>query len=232
MKRQVGADDDQTLCNVETTLKLKDLVWLLRLDSNSVAASYSSKLLIIQCYKWPPIRQNLNIMYIIVYSLAGNTLRVSAVVPDLTITYPSGLMLLWRICGTRRPDYGPTLGLNLTRTPRVIACLAYPCSHQSWISQRERGRLIHRAELNAGGVGNLHPHGARCSQLLRPWRNWNATWSESRLPLVSNILADCPATIRRHYAKWTPEFQARQDRVIRLVHGTNLAQAEEHASRC
>jgi hypothetical protein len=62
-----------------------------------VAASYSSKLLIIQCYKWPQIRQNLNIMYIIVYSLAGNTLRVSAVVPDLTITCPRGLMLLWRI---------------------------------------------------------------------------------------------------------------------------------------
>lgn len=39
---------------------------------------------------------------------------------------------------------------NLARTPRVIACLAYPCSLQSWISLRERGRLIHRAELTAG----------------------------------------------------------------------------------
>lgn len=39
---------------------------------------------------------------------------------------------------------------NLARTPRVIACLAYPCSPQSWISLRERGRLIHRAELTVG----------------------------------------------------------------------------------
>lgn len=39
---------------------------------------------------------------------------------------------------------------NLARTPAVIACLAYPCSPQSWISLRERGRIIHRAELNAG----------------------------------------------------------------------------------
>lgn len=39
---------------------------------------------------------------------------------------------------------------NLARTPRVIACLAYPCSYESWISLRERDRLIHRAELNAG----------------------------------------------------------------------------------
>ena len=49
---------------------------------------------------------------------------------------------------------------------------------------------------------------------------------------AANILADSPATIRRHYAKWTPEYQARQDRVIGLVHGTNLAQAEEQPSKC
>jgi integrase len=49
---------------------------------------------------------------------------------------------------------------------------------------------------------------------------------------VAGILADSPATIRRHYAKWNPEYQARQDRVIRLVHGTNLAQAEEQVSKC
>ena len=49
---------------------------------------------------------------------------------------------------------------------------------------------------------------------------------------VAGILADSPATISRHYAKWTTEYQARQDRVIRLIHGTNLAQAEEQVSKC
>jgi hypothetical protein len=39
---------------------------------------------------------------------------------------------------------------NLARTSKVIACLAYPCSPQSWESLRERGRLIHRAELTVG----------------------------------------------------------------------------------
>lgn len=39
---------------------------------------------------------------------------------------------------------------NLARTPRVITCLAYPCSLQSWNSLRERNRLIHRAELTIG----------------------------------------------------------------------------------
>jgi len=39
---------------------------------------------------------------------------------------------------------------NLARTSKVIACLAYPCSPQSWASLRERGRLIHRAELTVG----------------------------------------------------------------------------------
>jgi 5-methylcytosine-specific restriction endonuclease McrBC regulatory subunit McrC len=39
---------------------------------------------------------------------------------------------------------------NLARTPKVIACLAYPCSPQSWQSLRDRGRLIHRAGLTLG----------------------------------------------------------------------------------
>jgi hypothetical protein len=39
---------------------------------------------------------------------------------------------------------------NLPRTPRVIACLTYPCSSESWKSLRERGRLIHHAELTVG----------------------------------------------------------------------------------
>lgn len=40
---------------------------------------------------------------------------------------------------------------NLARTQRIIACLIYPCSLQSWNSLRERGRAIHRAELAAAG---------------------------------------------------------------------------------
>ncbi len=39
---------------------------------------------------------------------------------------------------------------NLARTPKVIACLVYPCSALSWTSLRERRRLIHRAELTVG----------------------------------------------------------------------------------
>jgi hypothetical protein len=39
---------------------------------------------------------------------------------------------------------------SLAATPRVVACLAYPCSPENWKSLRERGRLFHRAELSAG----------------------------------------------------------------------------------
>jgi 5-methylcytosine-specific restriction endonuclease McrBC regulatory subunit McrC len=39
---------------------------------------------------------------------------------------------------------------NLARTPRVVACLTYPCSSESWNSLRERGRLIHKAQLTVG----------------------------------------------------------------------------------
>ena len=47
---------------------------------------------------------------------------------------------------------------------------------------------------------------------------------------VAAILGDNPATIRRYYAKWTEEYQSRQDTLIRKIHGTNLAQVEEQAS--
>ena len=47
---------------------------------------------------------------------------------------------------------------------------------------------------------------------------------------VAAILGDSPATIRRYYAKWTEEYQSRQDILIRKIHGTDLAQAEGQAS--
>jgi integrase len=49
---------------------------------------------------------------------------------------------------------------------------------------------------------------------------------------AASILGDSPATIRRHYAKWTPEYQVRQDSILRMVHDTNLAQPKEQAPTC
>ena len=50
-----------------------------------------------------------------------------------------------------RADLLQTLAYaNLARTPKVIACLAYPCSPESWDSLRDRGRLFHRATVVAG----------------------------------------------------------------------------------
>jgi integrase len=49
---------------------------------------------------------------------------------------------------------------------------------------------------------------------------------------VAAILGDSPATVRRYYAKWTPEYQSRQDGLIRTIHGTDLAQTEDMASKC
>ena len=34
---------------------------------------------------------------------------------------------------------------------------------------------------------------------------------------VAAILGDSPATIRRYYAKWTEEYQSRQDALIRKI---------------
>ena len=76
------------------------------------------------------------------------------------------------------------------------------------------------------GVEQAHPHRFRhtlASELLGK----GATFEE-----VAAVLGDSPAIIRRHYAKWTPEYQSRQDDLIQKIHVTNLAQAEEQAVKC
>jgi hypothetical protein len=61
-------------------------------------------------------------------------------------------------------------------------------------------------------------------------------WSR-RIPIatVAAILADSEATIRKHYAKWTPEYQELKDEAIRKIHGTHgthLAHLEKEAPTC
>lgn len=36
---------------------------------------------------------------------------------------------------------------TVTQTPKVLVCLAYPCSEERWLSLRARGLLLHRASL-------------------------------------------------------------------------------------
>jgi 5-methylcytosine-specific restriction endonuclease McrBC regulatory subunit McrC len=39
---------------------------------------------------------------------------------------------------------------NLARTPRVIVCLAYPCTPNTWKRMIRRNRVLHKAEINTG----------------------------------------------------------------------------------
>lgn len=39
---------------------------------------------------------------------------------------------------------------NLARTPRVVTCLAYPCTEVLWKDLAGRNRLVHKAELATG----------------------------------------------------------------------------------
>jgi integrase/recombinase XerD len=77
------------------------------------------------------------------------------------------------------------------------------------------------AVFKRAGVLNAYPHKFRhtlASELLGKGES---------IEMVASILADTPAIVSRHYAKWTPELQTRQDQAIRKIHDTNLAQAEE-----
>jgi integrase len=74
------------------------------------------------------------------------------------------------------------------------------------------------AVFKRAGVKAAHPHRFRhtlASELLG---------KGGKLEVVAAILGDCAFTISRYYAKWTPEYQDRQDALIREIHGTNLSQ--------
>src|SRR5205823_3206375 len=76
-------------------------------------------------------------------------------------------------------------------------------------AQRTLAAVFDRAK-----VDRAHPHRFRhtlASELLG---------KGAAIEDVASILGDSPTTIRRHYAKWTPEYQARKDQVIRMIHGT------------
>lgn len=82
------------------------------------------------------------------------------------------------------------------------------------------------AVFKQAGVKRAHPHRFRhtlASELLG---------KGGMLGEVAAILGDSAATIGRYYAKWTPEYQSRQDVLIRKIHDTNLTQTEEQASKC
>jgi site-specific recombinase XerD len=82
------------------------------------------------------------------------------------------------------------------------------------------------AVFKRSGVAGAHPHRFRhtlASELLG---------KGGSIEKVAGILADSPVTIRRYYAKWTPEFQSLQDDLIRTIHGTDLTQTKEQARTC
>src|SRR5665213_1052556 len=79
------------------------------------------------------------------------------------------------------------------------------------------------AVFKRSGVLGAHPHRFRhtlASELLG---------KGGSVEEIAGILGDSPVTVRRYYAKWTPEFQTLQDELVRKIHGTHLAQPQKEA---
>jgi integrase len=83
-----------------------------------------------------------------------------------------------------------------------------------------------KAVFKLAKVEGAHPHRFRhtlASELLA---------KSVPIAVVAAILADSEATIRKHYAKWTPEYQGLKDEAIRKIHGTHLAHVKTEAPIC
>jgi site-specific recombinase XerD len=127
-----------------------------------------------------------------------------------------------------RVELPPVVLEALERLPRPKAapegCELYFSSGNASVRSSVKGaQRTLAAVFKRAGVERAHPHRFRhtlASEILA---------KGGTIEDAANILGDSPATIRRHYAKWTPEYQNRQDAILRKVHGTNLTQAEEQA---
>jgi integrase len=120
---------------------------------------------------------------------------------------------------------------SLAALPRPKAApkdsLMYFASGSSSLrSLRSGAERALRSVFKLSGVEGAHCHRFRhtlASELIGKGET---------IDLVANILADSPAIVRRHYAKWSPELQSRKDAATRKLHGTNLAQAEDLVNLC
>jgi len=125
----------------------------------------------------------------------------------------------------------PDVTKALEALPRPKAagedCRLYFTSENSSLRSSVKGaQRTLWAVFKIAKVRGAHPHRFRhtlASELLAK----GATYED-----IAGILADSPTTVRRHYAKRTPEYQTRQDRTLALVHGTSLAQTEAPAVSC
>ena len=143
-----------------------------------------------------------------------------------------------QLADSRSLAYGE---LDAPRTPRFSQADAalhnagFAASISDHIVQDTWDKWVQLAALGAidclfrGSIGQIVavPGGVAVYTLASELLGKGGTFEE-----VAGILAEGNATISRHYAKWTKEHQARQDRVIELIHGTNLTQAEEGVSKC
>jgi hypothetical protein len=128
------------------------------------------------------------------------------------------------------------LGPRWNGRPRIASRLrstsGFTVSSSTRLITRSRGRVVRGTESRGG----FRRTGFRRYWALFSDRASRASEIPGRGGTVddaANILADSPlAGIRRYSAKWTPEFPARQDRVSRMVHGTNAPQADEWLSKC
>jgi len=83
------------------------------------------------------------------------------------------------------------------------------------------------AVFRRAGVQGAHAHRFRHTLASELFGKGGASVED-----VASILGDSPATIRRHYAHWTRELQSRHDSLVRVIHNTSMAQAEDRISKC
>lgn len=126
----------------------------------------------------------------------NSTSSLRSLRPDLLLSWPDITLVVdakykrhyeeWQNCSTgnytdrlrdsHRLDLHQILAYaNLAPTRRVITCLAYPCSYDTWRTLDQRGRCIHQATLNRGDKLieiwlSAFPMGRPLEEVVAPFR--------------------------------------------------------------
>ena len=118
---------------------------------------------------------------------------------------------------------------------------------ESWSQRQSRASTVNPGNVRTPArkpkeweVGKLHSHRRLFGEYVvetvsngsKGLRKLTLLGKGGTYKEVAAILGDRFATICHYYAKWTEEYQGRQDSLIRKIHGTDLTQVKEQASKC
>lgn len=118
---------------------------------------------------------------------------------------------------------------------RALECLPLPkgaaadCPYFFWSGAGSRDRHIVTIDRTLQAVFRESGVEGACSHRFRHTLVTEILEKGGTIEDAANVIGDSPATVRKHYAKWTVAYRNRMVEIMQRVHGTSVAQGENQS---